>query len=108
MTDALASKLQRIQGRETLYELTAEGPDGSRLLVAYCSPRSRSSLLRALRARALDVVRVTGAEEFTPAKRAADGVTVGAFTVRFSGRTQRDAYLAGEHPFIADAPAPTA
>lgn len=47
-------------------------------------------------------VKPTGDNGITWATRAADGGRMGAWTIRFTGRTQRDAIINGELPYIED------
>jgi hypothetical protein len=97
---SLADRLARLANHHTRYELIAVSPEGRRVLLGYTARRSRSGLRAMLRQNAPSVVAVCGSDSFGLAKRAADGATVGAWRVVFSGRTQREAIIAGELPFV--------
>jgi hypothetical protein len=89
-------KLTRLQNRATLYELAAIHPDGRRILIAYCGRRSRHGLLDACRGHAAALVALTGDKTIGFAPRAAGGATMGDWSIRFTGRTERDAIMEGE------------
>jgi len=86
----------------TFYEIAAEGPDGLRVLVAYVNSRSRRSLIDCVRDRAALAIALTGAEIFETGRRAADGITLGLWRIRYSGRTKREARASGCLPYIRD------
>jgi len=94
-------RLARLQNRGTYYELAAVRGE-QRRLIAYTQRRSRRGMLAACRNRAVLVIALTGAEELQFGKRAEDGATLGAWQVRFTGRTERDAIMEGELPFIGE------
>jgi hypothetical protein len=94
-------KLRWLQNRRTAYELVAVNGD-QRILICYSSVRSRGALYRICCKRAADLLALTGAESIHFAKTAADGGTMGAWTIRFSGRTQRECYIEGELPYIGN------
>lgn len=97
-------KLQRIQNRTTQYELIAIKGE-TRILIGYCA-KTRPGLLGMCRKNGQAVVDLccpTGAENLMFGKKAAAGATIGEWVVRFTGRTQRDAILEGELPFVVDA-----
>jgi hypothetical protein len=102
----LQRKLASLQNRATRYELVASHPDGRRFLVAYCGRKNRQGLFSAVAGRAAAMTALTGDESIHFGKRAADGGTMGEWTIRFSGRTQRDCYLEGELEYIGRDPAP--
>lgn len=93
--------LNKICGRATLYELAAIRGD-QRILVAYCGNRARRMILRACRERGDALVALTGDESIGFTSTASDGATMGAWSIRFTGRTQRDAIQAGELPYVKD------
>ena len=95
-------RLARIRNRQTLYELTIAHPDGRRYLVAYAQSKGRTDLWRSVTSekRVDRIVKLTGTEEITFAKRAADGATMGDWAIRFTGRTQRDCIVEGELTYI--------
>lgn len=103
-TNPIRAKLARLHNRPTAYELVATSGDRS-VLVAYSQSQGRSALLKCLRHREQAVVSLfnEGADpNVTFGKKASDGATVGAWTIRFSGRTQRDAIINGELPYVED------
>ena len=81
----------------TLFEIIAVGPAGEKLLVSYTNHKSRSNLIRIIRFHGEHAVKVFGSEAFDIIK--GGGITIGAWTVRFSGRTELDAKTSGELPF---------
>lgn len=96
--------MRRISPTEpTRYELMVEHTSGHRVLVCYTPRRTLSGLLAAGRERFADLERVTGVKAWDAAGKAAEGLVSqnGAWTLRFSGRTQREAH-ASELPFVAD------
>lgn len=103
MTLETTRRLQSLQGRYSFYEVIAE-KDGKRILIGYTQRRSRYGLLLALRARAAAVILLTECTEedgqIVAGRRASDGFTVNGWTLRFSGRTARQAILEGEHEHI--------
>lgn len=98
MNPALQSRLAALQNRATRYELVAT--DGTRTVLAGYTRKGRRGLLSMLAAHANDWEALTGDTGLTWAKKAADGATMGAWKIKFSGRTQRDALLATELPFF--------
>jgi len=95
-------KLDRLKNYRTRYELIASHPDGRKLLIRYTARQGRRGLLDALTMDAARVCQVLGADDIHWGKRAADGGHMGEWTVKFSGRTQREAILGGELPFYAN------
>lgn len=106
MDATLERRLTRIMNRPTAYELAVTHPDGRSYLVRYTARKSRDGLYDCM-VNAADEINALvsngGAPEyFEFAKRAADGATMGAWAIRFTGRTQRDCICNGELPFIED------
>jgi hypothetical protein len=95
------NKLARLHNRRTAYELVAVNGD-QRVLVCYSAERSRNALYRICCKRAAALLALTGAESITWAKRSADGGMMGAWSIRFSGRTQRECYIEGELAYVGD------
>lgn len=99
-------QLAAIRHQPTRYELEAiETGTGRRLLVCYIGQRSRFGILRALRNRAQLMTRVFDLgenDQITWRKPARDGCDVGGWHVRFTGRTKREAIMAGELDYIGD------
>lgn len=98
-----AEKLARLHNRATLYELTMSRGD-EHFLIAYASNKGRTMLWKCVTSdqRVHQIIAKTGTEAITFAKRAGDGATMGAWAIRFTGRTQRDAISQGELPYIGD------
>lgn len=78
-------------GARTLYELIVERGD-NRILVMYTSSRGRRMLLDCARKHADKLTALTGTDSLDFAKRASAGATMGEWTLRWTGRTQREAY----------------
>lgn len=57
-------------------------------------------MLDCCRRRGVELTRLTGSDRFTFAARAADGGTMGEWSIRWTGRTERESILGGELPFI--------
>ena len=94
-----SEKLERIALYRTAYELIAT--DGTqRVLVCYCESKSRQTIFKVARKHGEKLVKLCSSETIHFAKRSSDGATIGAWTIRFSGRTQREAIMEGELPFI--------
>lgn len=88
----------------TRYELVIEHADGRRYLLAYRMRKTRRSMIDCLRDNAAAVLATAGLGDdarFTCGKRVSDGLTIGEWRIRFSGRTQRETRTAGELPAIA-------
>ena len=99
MTATLEARLERLKNYRTRYELVAEHPDGRRVLVRYTSRDNRRGLYGALTQDCEGICAFFGTDAITFGKRSADGATMGEWRLRFTGRTQREAILAGELPF---------
>lgn len=92
-------RLANLKHHATLYELAIT--DGTTMyLVCYSDRKGRSGILGCIRnkGRGERVVALTGSETLTFAKRAADGATLGRWTINFTGRTERQAIAEGELP----------
>lgn len=93
-------QLARIARYSTKYELAAtNNTTGEKVLVGY-TRKGRNGLFASITRHADAAVRFFGCEAITFAKRAADGATMGEWSIKFSGRTQRDAIIEGELPFF--------
>lgn len=103
MPTTLTEQLERIKNRQTRYELVASHPDGRRLLVGYTARYSKHGILGMLRQNGPAVVAAFGldGDAIMTFDRRGQTAHVGPWTITFSGRTQRDAYLGGELPFVA-------
>lgn len=102
MNAKLQKRIDSLQYHATCYEVALAAPDGRRYLVCYTSGRSRASLVRAVRHYGQALIALTGAAEIKFGPREGDGLALGGHTLNFTGCTQRDAYLAGELPFVLD------
>jgi hypothetical protein len=100
MTPEQLRKLARIKNYRTRYEvIMSSGVD--RRLVVYMSGRSFRQLLCAIQDRIENIKAVAGADVWVNSRK----FTAGDWAIEFSGRTQREAILAGEYPFIGKAAA---
>ena len=105
--EALQRQLARIQYRNTSYEAEIVRPDGKTALLSYVQGKSDSNLRKAMASRAESIRAFLGPDHdsrFTIGQDA-NGTTIkmaGGAQVRWSGRTQRDAYMAGELPYVGD------
>jgi len=102
LTVATGARLQALHGYATAYEITATNGADVRL-VAYTRQKSRHGILRALQRRGQMIIDQHNITEETPSTwgpRAADGLTLGQWSIKFSGRTEREALIAGEYPLF--------
>lgn len=97
-----------MHNRPTRYELAAKHADGRAYLICYCCGKGRRDVLAAVRepARASRLVHLAGSDDITFGKRVADGARFGGWVINFTGRTQREAIIAGELPYCGDLPEP--
>lgn len=102
MNAELSTKLARIANRSTRYEIIAfHATDYRSILIGYTGRKSFSGMLAMLRQNGPKFVSLTGMTDDTTNKRERGALHFSnGWTVRFSGRTQRDAYIDGERPFI--------
>lgn len=97
-------KLERLHNYPTRYELIAEKGD-ARILIGYTMHQSRHGLLSLCRQNGEKLVSFMGLDdkaEIVFLKPAKLGATMGGWSVKFSGRTQRDAISNGELAFIGN------
>lgn len=96
-----SEKLGRLRNRPTLYELAMVRGD-EKILVAYVQRKGRRDLWKAITnpKRIRKIVAKAGTEEITFRKKAGDGGQMGEWSLRFTGRTERDAVAEGELPYI--------
>lgn len=101
MTDdaAIMQKLARIQGRGTAYEVVITKGDTT-YLVSYVARHSYAGMRDAVVQRAEEIVVKTNAAHIDKAGRTI--TTDNGWTIKFSGRTQRDAICNGEHTYVGD------
>jgi len=107
LTETQAAKLARIQNYRTRYEVIAEMPGRAPMLVCYLSSLSRHGLLEAMRGRSERIIKALGIGPddtitFAGSTQTRPQAQIGAWTIRLSGRTQRDAIIAGEHPYLPE------
>jgi hypothetical protein len=103
LTSTQLAKLARIKNYSTRYELIVEN-DGIRHLVVYTPRRNRQGLISAIECSvAHGLSALTGVDSITFSKRGDEpSAIVGKWRIRFSGRTQRDAIIQGELPWVGD------
>ena len=95
MTAEQERKLTRIKNYHTRYEAIIT--DGTiTYLLAYICGKSFSNLYRATANRVAEVNKVTNAETWIQNRK----LTAGTFEIKYSGRTQREAILDGEYPYV--------
>lgn len=94
---------QRTGYQPTRYELAVAHPDGRRFLLGYTVRRSRNSLFEFAQRNALALLRLTGDETIRFAKRTAEGATMGAWHINWTGRTQRQAASEGRLLLVQEA-----
>lgn len=103
MTASQIEKLTALQRRGTRHELILT--DGSTSYrIAYAARNNRSGLIASTRAVSARVFETAGSEKglVTFGKRAADPVAIDGtvWSIRWSGRTEREAIIAGELPYV--------
>jgi hypothetical protein len=86
---------------QTLYELAIENGD-TRYLLMYCSNRCRRTILEVAQKHCAALIRLTGDQGINWLDKAAGGATMGAWRIRWTGRTQRDAASTGKLAWIGD------
>ena len=104
MTSTQSARLAAIANRYTRYEVIAQRDNGERVRIGYTMHRSRHGLLQVLRAHADQVIALTNCGEntmMTAGSRASDGFRINDWSLRFTGRTERQAILEGEHQSFA-------
>jgi len=106
LTEMQKAKLKSLTSNRTLYEIEMATPSGFKYLIAYASRRSFRGLLDVVRQRGTVILRVLGLPEDTRVERDWAGALrfPDGTIIRFSGRTQRDAIMFGELPFICRVP----
>jgi hypothetical protein len=104
LTEQQVARLERLRNHATRHELAAINGD-RKILVCYASRTSRRGILAALEGRKERVdalVKLTGDNGITWCTHAADGGRMCDWTIRFTGRTQREAIMHDELPYIED------
>jgi hypothetical protein len=102
LTTNQIDSLARLTNYHTRYEVVATNMHRT-ILAGYTSRKSRSGLLATVRMHSEAWVELTGDNALSWGRRASDGAAIGEWVIRFSGRTQREAIIEGELPFIAEA-----
>jgi hypothetical protein len=105
LSELQSAKLAKLHSYGTRYEVEVEHPNGARKLVAYTPRRTGTGLVSAVTAHGERIVSFLGIGDTASMSwkgkgRDAMGVDGGG-VIRFSGRTQREAIIEGELPFIA-------
>jgi len=103
LTEQQIVALGRLQHCPTRYEAVLTTPEGQRLLVGYTPRKSKAGLLRAAQRVGPQIVAaMPGLTDEHRMTWAAGGFDLGnGARIAFSGRTQRDAIMAGtELPFL--------
>lgn len=96
-------KRERLRNRPTRYELIAQKGD-RRVLIAYCMRTGRHSILEAARKHGqalIDLMEMDDNATLEWLQPARLGAKIGDWSIRFSGRTQREA-IGSELPWIGD------
>jgi hypothetical protein len=101
LTERQIRRLESIKNYHTQYEVLLIGPDGQNILIGYTSRHTRKGLLDLLRRHPDAVINLVGGDAKTTYGRKMLSFSSG-WTAKFSGRTERDAILYGEMPFIGD------
>lgn len=98
MTASQTAELERLKNRATRYELVLER-GAERLRLCYTARKNRRGMIDAIFRLGAELGAFTGQKEV----RFGHGATaqLGDWAVRFSGRTQREAVLAGELRWFA-------
>ena len=96
-------QLRRIQNYATKYEVALELADGRRFLVLYTGRKSLKGLVAAVRQRAEDILATAGLPNTATYRMAKGTIIIETATVRFTGRTQRDAICEGRLDRLVDA-----
>ena len=99
-TNDVLAKLSRIKNYSTRYEMVAtNATTGESVLVCYTPRNNRRGMLDAIRNRAEAIKTLANTDAATVGRIQ---VVVGDWTIRFSGRTQREAIIGGELRFIGN------
>jgi hypothetical protein len=104
LTTEQIAKLERCRNYATRYEITARHPDGRAFLVCYTPRVSRPGLLKAIQhvgRHILEKLTVGENDVMTWHTKPHVHCRTSGWEIGFTGRTQRDAIMSGEMPFIA-------
>lgn len=104
MDATLLKRLGWLRHHATRYELAAVHPDGRKILIAYTRQKSRNGIWNAVTEdhRMQKIIALVGAADCEFLKPATAGLQMSEWTIKFTGRTQRDALLSGELAFVLD------
>ena len=97
-------QMMELRNRHTSYELAISHPDGRKFLVCFSDSKARAQLWKIVSKRAEKLVALAGTDLFTFAKRAADGATLGEWTIAWTGRTKFE-IVAGQLDTLPSLPA---
>jgi len=103
LTEQQIAELDRLQHAPTRYEVVLTTPDGRRLLVGYTPRKSKPGVLRAAQRVGQQIIAaMPGLTDEHRMTWAAGGFNLGnGARIALSGRTQRDAIMAGDElPFL--------
>ena|ERR1044072_9784657 len=103
MTYEQETRLIGIKNYHTRYEIVAER-DSDRLLIGYTPRKSRHGLLAAMQhvgQAIIERLNVGENDEITWQTKPYIHAITSGWRIGFSGRTERDAILSGELPFVA-------
>jgi hypothetical protein len=100
MTPEIEAKLERLKNYHTRYEVIMERGT-ERVLVVYMHNQSYRRLREAVVEKINPIQTFAGASVYEEAMgRGKRSLAAGDWRIRFSGRTQREAILQGELPFV--------
>lgn len=101
MTPLQMRKLERIKNASTLYELIADAPGEPTVLAGYCKHGKMNILAMLQKHGDAWASRISDTDPIILTK---DGRScqLGKYTIKFSGRTERDAIKEGEKPFFLE------
>lgn len=102
MTEDQQRRLERLMYYRTRYELVATHPTKGTYLVCYTSKKSFKGLTESISSRGVALCRAIGVDPmtatWTPHRKPVPYAEIGEWTVRFTGRTQRDVVVADDEP----------
>ena len=90
-------KLNRIKNRSTKYELAVDG----KYLAGYCN-HGKHNILQMLRKNLDSWLKIIKEDDVMTFAKNGLSITTGDLTIKFTGRTQRQAIIEGELPWFAD------
>lgn len=96
------SRLEALQGRQTLYEVALVAPDGRRWFVSYTA-QSGSKLRAAVARRAVSIAATMADSDPVVLSEGKNSMQLsGGWVVRFTGRTERETILEGRLPSLVE------